>query len=110
MDAFTRLKRAAVLLYVVIIGTEGSVEAEQIQTTKSNQCVDDSGNPAHASENQSNQIKVEKSDQSPVDSANDCECQTETIQKSISHKSPSFRNYSIPFYFGNIRKRTVEIW
>ena len=107
MDAFTRLKRAAVLLYVVFIGTEGSVEAEQIQTTKPNQCVDDSGNPAHASENQSNQIKVEKSDQSPVDSANDCECQTETIQKSISHKSPSFRNYSVSFYRGNYTKKPV---
>ena len=79
MDAFTRLKRAAVLLYVVFIGTEGSVEAEQIQTTKPNQCVDDSGNPAHTAKDESYQVKVEEPDQSPVDSADYCKSQTETI-------------------------------
>ena len=55
------------------------METEQIQTRKSDQCVDDSGNPAHTAKDESYQVKVEEPDQSPVDSADYCKSQTETI-------------------------------
>ena len=59
------------LLCIVFGGTDRTIETEQIQTRKSDQCVDDSGNPAHASEKESNQIQIEKTDQSPVNSSDD---------------------------------------
>ena len=64
---------------IIFIGAERSIETEQIQTRKSDQCVDDSGNPAHTAKDESYQVKVEEPDQSPVDSADYCKSQTETI-------------------------------
>ena len=64
---------------IIFIGAERSIETEQIQTRKSDQCVNDSGDPAHTSKKESYQIKVEKPDQSPVDGTDYCKSQTETI-------------------------------
>ena len=64
---------------IIFIGAERSIETEQIQTRKSDQCVDDSGNPAHTAKDESYQVKVEEPDQTPVDSADYCKSQTETI-------------------------------
>ena len=48
-----------------------AVEGQKTESTDSYQTIYDSGNPAHASEKESNQIQIEKTDQSPVNSSDD---------------------------------------
>ena len=52
------------------------VEGQKIETAQTYKSVDDPGKPAHASEQERYQIKIEKSDQTPVDRTNDRECKT----------------------------------
>lgn len=66
-------------LCVIFAGAYSSIEAEQIQTAKADQSIDDPGNPAHASKDKSNQIEIEEADQSPVDRADYGKSKTETI-------------------------------
>ena len=54
-------------LYVFFLGTDHSVKAEKVQSAKAYQGVDDPGNPAHASKNQGYKVKIEESNQTPVD-------------------------------------------
>ena len=42
------------------------IEADQIETAYTYECIDDSGEPGHAAEDDSDKIKVEEADQSPV--------------------------------------------
>ena len=57
MDLHLRLCADIIILHI---------KADKIKSAQSYQAVDDSGNPAHASEDGSHQIKVKKSNQSPV--------------------------------------------
>ena len=54
-------------------------EGEQIDAADTHNHIYDSGNPAHTAKDESYQVKVEEPDQSPVDSADYCKSQTETI-------------------------------
>ena len=56
-----------------------TVEGQKTESTDSYQTIYDSGNPAHTAKDESYQVKVEEPDQSPVDSADYCKSQTETI-------------------------------
>ena len=47
-------------------GDDSSVHGEKVKTGKSHQSIDDSGNPGHIAAEERDQVKAEKSDQSPV--------------------------------------------
>ena len=68
---------------------DSAVEAEQVQSGKSHQCIDDSGDPGHVAEEQTDEVQSENSDQSPVDCTDDDECQS-CIIKSLTHCIFSF--------------------
>ena len=73
-----------------LLAGQMTVEREQIQTRKSDQCVDDSGNPAHTAKDESYQVKVEEPDQSPVNRPNDRNGKCKTVQTFIHNSLPPF--------------------
>lgn len=76
--------------YLTLFRVHLSIERQEINPANSHKTVDDSGKPAHASENHGDEVKIEKSNQSPVYSSDNRNGQRRIFQKIISHKSPSF--------------------
>ena len=52
-----------------------TVKGQEIESADSYQTVYDPGNPAHASEEKRHQVQIEETDQSPVDSSDNGNCQ-----------------------------------
>ena len=52
-----------------------TVKGQKIESADSNQTIYDSGNPAHASEKESDQVQIEKTNQSPVNSSDNGDSQ-----------------------------------
>lgn len=66
------------------------IKADQIESADAYDCVNDSGKPRHIAKNKGYQIEAEYADQSPVDCTDYGNGKGSTVQKFISHLSPSF--------------------
>ena len=66
-----------------------AVKTQKIQTGNSDQAVNNSCNPCHIAKQQIDEIKPEKSDQSPVDSA-DNDKRQRCVIKTSAHSDSSF--------------------
>lgn len=66
------------------------IKTDQIKPAQPYQSVDDSGQPGHASKQESDQVKVEESHQTPVYCTDNRNGQCRTIQCFISHGATSF--------------------
>ena len=73
------------------------IEADQIESADTYDSVDDSGKPRHIAKDKGYQIEAEYANQSPVDCTNDGNGKGSTVQKFISHISPSFLHGLIMF-------------
>ena len=56
-----------------------AVEIQQVQTAQSYKSVDHPGKPCHASKQKRYHIQIKKTDESPVDRADDHKCQREIL-------------------------------
>lgn len=82
-----------------ISAAEMHIEADQIKSADSNECIYDSGNPGHIAEYKCNQIKTKQTDQQPVDCTDDDDGESSAIQIFISHKlypCLSFNLFAMP--------------
>ena len=65
---------------------DASKYADHVNPTDSNQCIDDSAEPGHISKGKSDQVKTEKTDQSPVDSSNDYDGKNNVVNDFCVHR------------------------
>ena len=58
----------------------GSIKSNKIETAESYKSINDSRKPAHAAKKKRDQVKIKETDQSPVDSTNDRNGQSNAIK------------------------------
>ena len=57
----------------------GRVKCEQIKATDADEGIDDPGQPGHAAKKSSDKVKIEKTNQSPIDSTDDGNCESNAV-------------------------------